>query len=117
MDRNKLICAHFDAHSDLDWVTNVEPKFKAALWDAGEIELFRQALQADTEARHWDRWQEKVKGMTDAELQREIAECHAQIDAFRRGLVTGRERFKRIMEGMDETKPTQQATNDRGREM
>ena len=22
MDRNKLICAHFDAYSDLVWVTN-----------------------------------------------------------------------------------------------
>jgi len=117
MDRNKLICAHFDAYSDLAWVTNVEPKYKAALWDAGEIELFRQAWQANTEARDWDRWQEMVKGMTDAELQRDIAECHAQIDAFRKGLTTDRERFRRIMESKDDRPPAQEAIKDRGREM
>jgi hypothetical protein len=117
MDRNKLICAHFDAYSDLAWVTNVEPKYKAALWDAGEIELFRQAWQANTEARDWDRWQEKVKGMTDAELQRDIAECRAQIDAFRKGLTTDRERFRRIMESKDDRPPAQEAVKDRGREM
>jgi hypothetical protein len=106
MDRNKLICAHFDAHSDLAWVTNVEPKYKAALWDAGEIE-----------PRDWDRWQERVKGMTDAELQREIAECHTQIDAFRKGSTTDRERFRRIMESKDDRPSAQQEVKDRGREI
>ena len=55
--------------------------------------------------------------MTDAELERDIAECRAQIDAFRKGLTTDRQRFRRIMESKDDRPPAQQASKDRGREM
>jgi hypothetical protein len=116
MDRNKLICAHFDAHSDLVWVTKQEPKFKQAHLDAAEMEEYRDAWRALTEARDWDRWQEKVKGMTDGELQREIAECHAEIAFFRTRTESDRDRFKQIMDGQYENKPAPQATKDRGKE-
>jgi hypothetical protein len=117
MDRHKLIGAHFDAYSDLKWVTDLEPKFKANLWDTAEIEEFREAWRGLSEARDWDSWQEKVKGMSDAELKREIAECHAEIASYRTSTETDRERFKRIMEGKAEKQPVQQVTKDRGREV
>jgi len=117
MDRDKLIGAHFDAYSDLVWVTNLEPKFKDAQLSAPEMEEYRQAWKGHTEARDWDWWQEKVKGMSDSELQREIAECHAEIASFRTSTETDRERFKRIMEGKVEKQPVQQVTKERGREL
>ncbi len=117
MDRTKLICAHFDAYSDLVWVTNQEPKFKNAHLDAAEMEEYREAWKGLIEGRDWDWWQGTVKGMTDAELQRDIAECHAEIASFRTRTEPDHERFKRIMDGKYENKPKQQATQDRGREM
>lgn len=117
MDRNRLICAHFDAYSDLMWVKNLEPKFRAALWDAGEIEAFRQAWEALTEARDWDWWQEKVKGMTDAELQRETAECQTEIGAFRKGRDAEGQQFRRILDDKEAPRPIQPKARDRGREM
>jgi len=117
MDRNRLICAHFDAYSDLKWVKNLEPKFKAALWDAEEIEAFRQAWMAITETRDWDRWQEKVSRMTDAELQREIAECQTEIGAFRKGRDAEGQQFRRILDGKEAPSPIQPKARDRGREM
>jgi hypothetical protein len=117
MDRDKLICAHFDAHIDLQWVTDLEPKFKAAQWDAAEIEEFREAWKGHTETRDWDWWLDKVKGMSNSELQRETAECHTQIETFRNRSETDRERFRRIIDGKDTKQPTQQETKSRGREM
>ena len=116
MKRDKLIGAHFDAHSDLVWVTNLEPKFKAAQLNAAEMKEYREAWKGHTEARDWDWWQEKVKGMSDADLQRDIAECHAEIDAFRKRQEPRHERLHRIMGGDDEKQPVQQATKDRERE-
>ncbi len=117
MDRDKLIGAHFDAYSDLVWVTNLEPKFMAAQWDAAEMEEYREAWKGHTEIRDWDWWLEKVKSIPNAELQREIAECHAEIASFRTSTETDRERFKRIMDGKVEKQPVQQVTKDRGREV
>jgi hypothetical protein len=117
MDRDELIRAHFDAYTDLLWVTNLEPKFKAAHWDAGEMKEYREAWKGHTEIRDWDWWLEKVKDIPNTELLRDIAECHAQIDTFRKGTETDRERFQRIMAGKDEKQPVQQVTKERGREM
>jgi hypothetical protein len=117
MDRNKLICAHFDAYYDLVWVTNQEPKCRDAQLDAAEMEEYRDAWRAYIEARNWDQWQEKVKGMTDAELQRDIAECHAEMASFRSRTDPDSQRFKRMLDDKYEQKPQQQATKDRGREM
>lgn len=117
MDRDELIRAHFDAYTDLLWVTNLEPKFKAAQLDAGEMKEYLDAWKGHTENRDWDWWLEKVKSIPNAELQRDIAECHAEIDTFRKGMETDRERFQRIMAGKDEKQPVQEATKDRGREM
>lgn len=115
---DEMIYAYFDAYSELQWVTKVEPKFKAALWDAAEIEEFRDAWYALAEAREWDVWQEKVNGRSDADLQRDIAEIRAQIDTFRKGLTTDREQLRRIMECKDDgKKPVRQAAKDLGREM
>ncbi|MBA4067090.1 MAG: hypothetical protein C0501_25955 [Isosphaera sp.] len=116
MDRDKLIGAHFDAYSDLVWVTNLEPKFKGAQLSAPEMEEYRQAWKGHTEARDWDWWLENVKTVPDAQLRREIAECHAEIDAFRKQKEPRHERLHRIMGGDDEKQPVQQATKDLGRE-
>jgi hypothetical protein len=113
----EMIYAFFDAHHELEWVTKMEPKFKANLWEAEEIEELRDAWMALAEAREWNRWQEKVNGRSDADLQREIAECRAQIDTFRKGLTTDRDQLWRIMECKDDGQPVQQAAKDRGREM
>jgi hypothetical protein len=117
MDRDKLIRAHFDAYSDFVWVTNLEPKFSQYNLDAAEIKEYREAWNRHTYARDWDWWQEKVKRMPDAALRQEIAECHAEIDTFRNGRETDRERFQRVLDSKEATQPIQHATKDRGREM
>src|SRR3954469_12885909 len=116
MDRDKLIRAHFDAYSDLLWVTHLEPKFRRYNLDAAEMREYREAWNRHSEARDWDWWLEKVKSIPDAELQREIAECQAEIATFRKGPETGRERLQGIKDGKDEKQPVQQVTRDRGRE-
>ena len=116
MDRDQLIRAHFDAYSDFAWVTYLEPWLSQYKLDAAEMKEYREAWKGHAEARDWDWWQEKVKGMSDADLQREIAECHAEIDAFRKRQEPCHERLHRIMGGDDEKQPVQQATKDRERE-
>ena len=117
MNRDKLIRAHFDAYSDYTWVTNLEPKLRQHNLSTAELEECREAWNRHTEARDWDWWLEKVKGMPDAELKEEIAERRAEIEAFRKGLVTDSERFQRILDDNEKTHPIQQATKDREREM
>src|ERR1022692_2882253 len=113
--RDDLIQAHFEAHLDLRWVTDLEPKFKAAQLDAAEMEEYREAWRGHTENRDWDWWLDKVKGMSSAALQRDIAECHTAIETFRNSSETDRERFRRILDGKDTKQPTQQETKNRGR--
>jgi hypothetical protein len=115
--RDEVICAYFDAYSEFQWVTKVEPKFKAALWEPAEIEDFRGAWMALAEAKEWDWWREKVIGKSEADLERDIADLRAQIDTFRKGLTTDREQLRRIMECKDDSQPVQQAAKDMGREM
>lgn len=83
MDRNKLIRAHFEAYGELVWVTNLEPKFSQYNMDAAEIKEYREAFKWHAHDRDWDWWQEKVKGMSDAELQRDIAKCRTEIDQWK----------------------------------
>src|SRR5262249_28403038 len=114
MDRDELIRVHFDAYSDLVWVKDLEPKFKAARLDTAEMEEYREAWRGHTEARDWDWWLDKVKGMSNVELQREIAECRAEIDAFRKQTETIWERLERMSK--DTKQSTQQEAKNWGRE-
>jgi hypothetical protein len=117
MDRDQLIRAHFDAYSDFAWVTDLEPWLSQYKLDAAEMKEYREAWNRHTHARDWDWWQEEVKSMPDAQLQQEIAERRAEIDAFRNVRETDRERFQRVLHSKEETQPIQHATKDRGREM
>ena len=45
---------------------------------------YREAWNRHTEARDWEWWLGKVEGMSNAELQQEIAECKAETDAIRK---------------------------------
>jgi hypothetical protein len=83
MDRAELVRANFDAYSDLEWVTYLEPKFRQYDLSAAELKALREAWNRHTEARDWDWWQEHTKGRSDAELRKDIAECRAEITAFR----------------------------------
>jgi hypothetical protein len=117
MDRDKLIRAHFDAYRDHTWVTDLEPKFRQYNLSTAESEEYREAWNRHTEARDWDWWLESVKSMPDAELRQEIAKRHGEIDAFRKGPETDRERFQRILDANEKTQPKQPGTKDREREM
>jgi hypothetical protein len=84
MDRHTLVRAHFDAYSDLLWATDLEPKFRQYDLSAAELKEYREAWNRHAEARDWDWWQETAKGMSEAELRKEIAECQAEIAALRK---------------------------------
>ena len=82
MSRDELVCAHFDAYSDLEWVKNLEPKFRRYHLDADELRHHREAWYAHTEKRDWEWWQDHVKGCSNEKLMAEIDECMAEIKSL-----------------------------------
>ena len=116
MDRDQLIRAHFDAYSDLVWVTDLEPKFRPYNLDTAQLKEFRQAWNRHTEARDWSWWLENVKSVPDAKLQQEIAECRAEIAAFRKEPDTERQRFQRILDGKASSRTIQRESKDHERD-
>lgn len=116
MDRDKLIRAHFNAYSDLVWVTNLEPKFRQYDLDAAELKEFRAAWKQHTEARDWSWWLENVKSVPDAKLEQEIAECRTEIAAFHKEPDTERQRFQRILDGKEAPQPIQRESKENGRD-
>jgi hypothetical protein len=84
IDRDKLIRAHFNAYSDLLWVQELESKFRQYNLGPADMERYRQAWNRHTEARDWQWWLDKVKGVSSAKLHEEIAACEAEINAIRK---------------------------------
>ena len=48
MSRDQLVRANFDAYSDLEWVKNLEPKFRQYHLDAEALRHYREAWNAHT---------------------------------------------------------------------
>jgi len=82
----------------------------------GPAEGVRQAWNRHTEARDWSWWLENVKSVPDAKLQQEIAECRAEIAAFRKEPDTERQRFQRILDGKEASRPIQRESKDHERD-
>ena len=82
MSRDQLVRANFDAYADLEWVKNLEPKFRQYHLDAGELQHYRAAWNAHTEKRDWEWWQDHVKGWSNEKLMAEIDECMQEIKAI-----------------------------------
>ena len=48
------------------------------------MKQYREAWSRHTEARDWEWWLGKVEGMSNAQLQQDIAECKTETDAIRK---------------------------------
>jgi len=101
MDRRELIRAHFDAYRSLTWAKELEPKFRAEGTAGAELDSWRQSWNQFSEKRDWEWWLEKTAKLSNAELQKEIAECKNAINAIglKRQEKTGQNGFQQILNG------------------
>lgn len=122
MDRKKLVRAHFDAYSDLEWAKDLEPKFRAEGVDGAALVGCRKVWKSYSEDRDWGWWLDSTRKLSDAELKEEIQECRAEISVIvsKRQEKNGQGAFQEILNGTADTeKETQEQskTRERGREM
>src|SRR6266581_5824771 len=101
MDREKLIRAHFDAYSDLEWAKDLEPKFRAEGVDGASLDGCRKVWKSYSEDRDWGWWLDSTRTLSDAELKEEIQECRAEISVIVSKCQgqNGQDAFQQILKG------------------
>src|SRR6266436_5074211 len=104
MDRMKLIRAHFDAYSDLEWAKDLEPKFRAEGVDGAALDGRRKVWNSYSQDRDWGWWLDSTRKLSNAELKEEIQECRAEISVIvsKRHGQNGQGALQEILKGTHE---------------
>jgi|SRR5579884_223357 len=78
--REHLVRRHFEAHRDLIWIEDLEPRFRERGVDGKELQLYREAWNERAEKRDWDWWQKEAAHIPSGRLEDEIMDITDRLD-------------------------------------
>jgi len=79
-EREKLVRRHFEAHRDLTWIEDLEPRFREYGVEGKQLQSFRESWNEHTERRDWGWWQKETAHTPSGRLEDEITDINDRLD-------------------------------------